>query len=167
MPLADGDQAEDGDVWFRIATQPGHIKQGRVHHSAFSGRAISSPTTNRPWSRELSGRLYSLAGTLDEIEKHAVAYCAAGGGQKKEFVGVMYVKAEDARKAFENYFTTDVNYTPIAGVDLAHADFTFSDWPNPDFDEQALERFRLWFSKMLMALHTPQVKLLPLEFKAN
>ena len=66
MSLSDGDAADDGDIWFRIVTQKDHIVRGRVHHSAFGGSAIAEPgpDMNRPWTRELSGRLRSLASWL-------------------------------------------------------------------------------------------------------
>jgi hypothetical protein len=130
MSLSDGDPAGGGDIWFRIATQQGHLVRGRVHHSAFGGNAIARPTggKNRPWDRELSGRLRTLAGTLEEITHHAEAYCeaeTAKGGGTKTFSGVMYVRVRDAKKSFENILTTAIHYTPL-DKDKAHADLTFN-----------------------------------------
>jgi hypothetical protein len=158
MPLSDGDPAEDGDIWFRIATHRDHLVRGRVHHSAFGGSAIASPkkAKNRPWDRELSGRIRSLAGTLDEITRHAEAYCQR---RAKTFSGVMYVRVRDARKEFENILNTAVHYTPLE-EDSAHADLTFKGWI--DNTKESRERFNLWFSDMLHALHHPgQLEHLP------
>ena len=113
MPLSDGDPAEDGDIWFRVATQDAHLVRGRVHHSAFKGRALAppDPALNRPWALELSGRLRSIAGTVAQIEADAAAYCAKyslPGQGTKIFNGVMYLRAERARSNFENSINTGV-----------------------------------------------------------
>jgi hypothetical protein len=156
MSLSDGDPAGGGDIWFRIATQQGHLVRGRVHHSAFGGNAIARPTggKNRPWDRELSGRLRTLAGTLEEITHHAEAYCeaeTAKGGGTKTFSGVIYVRVRDAKKSFENILTTAIHYTPL-DKDKAHADLTFNGWIG---DTEERQRFNLWFPDMLHALHHP------------
>lgn len=154
MPLSDGDEAPDGDVWFRIVTQKDHIVRGRVHHGAFGGNAISAPKSQRPWSRELSGRLRSLAGTLEDLRLVAEAYCAeqsAKGQGKKEFVGVFYVRARDAKLTFEN-IASSVRFTPRDG-DAAHADFTVHPWIGPTKEDR--ERFNIWLTDVLQALHHP------------
>jgi hypothetical protein len=164
MSLSDGDPADDGDIWFRIVTQQGHLVRGRVHHSALGGNAIARPKEgkNRPWDRELSGRLRTLAGTLDKITQQAQAYCealTARGQGKKTFSGVMYVRVRDAKKSFENILTTAIHYTPLDD-DEAHADLTFNGWIGDTKEEQ--ERFNLWFTDMLHALHHPgQLQYLP------
>ena len=99
MSLSDGDPAPDSDVWFRIATHERHIVRGRVHHSAFGGNAIATPAKekNRPWTRELSGRLRSLVGN---VEEEAHAFCRAQsllGGGEKTFSGVIYIRVAMAR----------------------------------------------------------------------
>jgi hypothetical protein len=163
MLLSDGDPADGGDIWFRIATQQSHLVRGRVHHSAFGGNAIARPTAgkNRPWDRELSGRLRTLAGTLEEITQQAESYCealTARGQGTKRFSGVMYVRVRDAKKSFDNILTTAIRYTPLSD-DEAHADLTFNGWPG-DAEEQ--ERFNLWLTDMLHALHHPsQLHYLP------
>jgi len=164
MSLSDGDLADGGDIWFRIAAQQGHLVRGRVHHSAFGGNAIARPrdSKNRPWDRELSGRLRTLAGTLEEITQHAETYCqalTAQGGGTKTFSGVMYVRVRDAKRSFENILTTAIHYTPL-GDDKAHADLTFNGWIGDTREER--ERFNLWFTDMLHALHHPgQLQYLP------
>jgi hypothetical protein len=157
MSLSDGDPADGGDIWFRIATQQGYLVHGRVHHSAFGGNAIARPKEgkNRPWDRELSGRLRSLAGTLEDIRKHAKAYCEQ---RKKTFAGLMYVRVRDAKKTYEN-ITTEIHYTPLED-DNAHADLTFNGWIGDKKEDR--ERFNLWFTDMLHALHHPrQLQYLP------
>jgi hypothetical protein len=106
MSLSDGDPALDGDIWFRIATQENHIVKGRVHHAAFGGKAISPPppAKGRPWTRELSGRLRSRAGSLEDIEHNAKAYCIAQtalGGGTKTFNGVIFTQVADAKRTYE------------------------------------------------------------------
>jgi len=163
MSLSDGDSPEEGDVWFRIATQPSHLVRGRVHHSAFGGNAIAPPRAdkNRTWTRELSGRLRSMAGTLDEIKRFAETYCEAltnRGGGKATFTGVMYVRVADAKVNYGSC-STAVYYTPL-DEDSAHADFTFTGWIGDGQEEK--DRFKLWFTDLLTALHHPgQLQLLP------
>ena len=161
MPLADGDPAESGDIWFRVATQENHLVRGRVHHSAFKGRALAppDPALNRPWALELSGRLRSIAGNVAQIEADAIAYCAKHslpGQGTKVFNGVMYVHVARARANFENSIDTAVFYTPLMD-DNAHADFTFSRAPSD------AERSRLldWLQDLFEVLHAPQMKHLP------
>jgi hypothetical protein len=124
MSLSDCDPAPDGDFWLRIATQNGHIVRGRVHHSAFGGKAISppAPAKGRPWTRELSGRLRSHAGSLENIEHHAIAFCeaeTARGGGTKTFSGVIYARVADAKKAYETILTTGIHFTPLSTADCA------------------------------------------------
>ncbi len=158
MPLSDGDPAQDGDVWFRVATNESHIRKGCVHHSAFGGNAIAPPAKekNRPCTRELSGRLRSLAGN---VEEEARAFCDAqsqrGGGIK--FSGVMYVHVAKAKLTYENKITTAVHFTPL-DRDKAHADFTFKGW-NEMKDEK--ERFLLWLTDKFEGLHPGQLHHLP------
>jgi len=167
MSLSDGDPAYGGDIWFRIATQQGHIVKGRVHHSAFGGNAIAPPNRakNRPWARELSGRLRSRAGTLDQIVQRAEKYCAdltanAPGQGQKVFSGVAYIRVRDAKVSFEDALTGGVHFTPL--TDPAHADFTFDRWIGNKREER--ERFNLWFTGILKGLHHPgQLDLLPAE----
>jgi hypothetical protein len=70
-----GDAAAEGDVWFRVLTEESYIRKGRIHHSAFTGRAIAKPDAakSRSWSHELSGRLRSRS--ADDILPAAIAYC--------------------------------------------------------------------------------------------
>ena len=160
MSLSDGDPADDGDIWFRIATQQGHIVKGRVHHSAFGGNAIAppSPAKDRPWARELSGRLRSCAGTLDKIAQHADSYCAelttnAPGQGQKVFSGLAYVRVRDAKVSFENALVGGVHFTPL-DADPAHADFTFDRWIGNTREER--ERFNLWFTGILQGRASPR-----------
>jgi hypothetical protein len=162
MALSDGDPADDGDIWFRIATQPGHLVRGRVHHSAFGGTAIAPPKRNRPWNRELSGRLRTLAGTLEAIVTHAETYCAVltrQGQGKKTFSGVMYVRVRDGKRNYDSILATAVHYTPSED-DSAHSDLTFKGWISNSNEDR--ERFNLWFTDILHALHHPgQLEHLP------
>jgi hypothetical protein len=160
MSLSDGDPASDGDIWFRVVTSQDHIRRGRVHHSAFTGNAITAPerTKNRPWARELSGRLRSLVGN---VEQEAIAYCremTAQGGGEKSFHGVIYARVEKLKLTYEydHSIKTAACYTPL-GRDPAHADFTFSAaWPNDEKD-----RMLHWLSDRFEGLHPAQIHLLP------
>ena len=159
MPLADGDVAADGDIWFRVATQQGYLYRGRVHHSAFGGNALSSPKKNRSWSRELSGRLRSLAGTTEEIRADATAFCSkhTKPSATLEFAGVIYVAVTDAKKQIDG-MTTGVRYTPQAD-DPAHADFTFAHWtPVAKADQQ---RLALELVDVFRVLYATQLEFLP------
>jgi len=161
MPLSDGEPADDGDVWFRIATHKDYIKDGRVLHGAFGGRAIGppDPERQRPWDRELSGRLRSLAGSEAQIAAHAEQFCldqTARGGGKKVFHGVMYSRVTEIKKIYKQTIHSNVHFTPDPPSDSAHADLTFSGW-NID-DKPQLEEFTIWLSDNLHALHSIQVE---------
>src|SRR5262245_44457780 len=113
MALSDGDPARDGDIWFRIVTHPDHIKNGRAHHGAFSGNAISAPRKQRPWDRELSGRLRSLAGSHDDVIASAEKYCAdltQRTKQTKTFSGIMYGQTEELRQTYQQTIRTGVYF---------------------------------------------------------
>jgi hypothetical protein len=163
MPLSDADPAPDGDIWFRIITQERYIKKnGRIHHSAFGGKAISrpAPEKRRPWSRELSGRLRSYAGYLEDIRCEAIAFCEriSTAGGKKTFSGIIYARVADAKLAWET-ITTGVHFTPLDN-DKAHADLTFNGWPANESKEEK-ERFLLWLTEKLKGLTSAQLSLLP------
>jgi hypothetical protein len=159
MALADGEPARAGDTWFRIASHKDHIKNGRAQHGAFKGPAISAPdpAKKRPWDRELSGRLRSMAGSRERVIQHAIAFCDAqtkAGGGTKTFVGVMYASIAELATSYQNQVTTRVVYTPKNPDDTAHADLTFADW-NINTRED-LEEFYLWLSDQLQVLHYEQ-----------
>src|SRR4051794_28920385 len=100
MALKDGDAAKDDDVWFRIATRPEQMKFGRPLHGAFTGNAIGKPKKARPWERELSGRLRSLAGSRADVIQHAEQYCAEEtkrGGGTKTFTGLFFANVAELR----------------------------------------------------------------------
>lgn len=165
MSLSDGDTAEDGDIWFRIVTDKNHIKRGRVHHSAFGVNAIAKPNpdNDRPWDREVSGRLRSLSGSVDNIVEFARAYCeelTKGGGGTKTFSGLIFIKVSNANSNFEDQMTTGVYYTPIPEGDIAHADFTFTGWCIESREDK--QRFNMWITELFQAIHHPgQLQLLP------
>jgi hypothetical protein len=70
----------------------------------------------------------------------------------------MYVRVRDAKKTYEN-ITTEIHYTPLED-DNAHADLTFNGWIGDKKEDW--ERFNLWFTDMLHALHHPgQLQYLP------
>jgi hypothetical protein len=160
MAPSDGDPAPDGDIWFRVVTNEKHITRGRIHHSAFKGNAIASPgqTKNRPWARELSGRLRSLAG---DVEQEAITFCremTAQGGGEKLFHGVMYARVPKLKLTYEHdhAIKTAVYFTPL-GRDPAHSDFVFSKpWPNDEND-----RMIHWLSDRFEGLHPAQIHHLP------
>jgi hypothetical protein len=160
MPIADGEPADDGDVWFRVLTEDGYIRKGKLHPHAFKGRAIAPPdnTKKRLWSHELSGQLRSLT---TDVNAEAQAYCdqiSRITKQQKTFSGVMYCSIPDARQTFHSKVSTQVYYTPQPAK-KAHADFTFTE--SADADEAFLDKLRLWLCEILTGLHTAQIKLLP------
>jgi hypothetical protein len=78
-----------------------HREGGRIIKISPSrqGNAIAPPEPgkNRPWQREMSGRLRSRAGTIDQIIQHADAYCdeqTKRGGGTKTFQRVMFSRVE-------------------------------------------------------------------------
>lgn len=164
MPIADGDPADDGDIWFRVLTEDDnkYIRKGKIHPNAFKGKnAIATPDQhkNRPWDHELSGRLRSLT---NDVIAEANAYCeemTSRTGQTKKFGGVMFCSVPEARQTFENTITTRVHYTPLS-TDRAHADLTFTGSANAA--EQVFDNLRLWLCDVVIGLHPAQIeKLLP------
>jgi hypothetical protein len=159
MPPADGDPALDGDIWYRILTHKDYIARGRVQHGALRGRTIKppSPDKQRPWNAELSGRLRSLAGTVEDVRDNAHAYCAT---VHRDFHGLMFQK-EDLRGQMVGDIALGVCYTPIDGGDQAHSDLTFTGAiPFVERSEEH-DRFIIALSKKFHGLHVDQVDLLP------
>jgi hypothetical protein len=158
MPLSDGDAAAEGDVWFRVLTEESYIRKGRIHHSAFTGKATIArphPAKSRSWSHELSGRLRSRS--ADDILPAAIAYCqevSRRAERKKEFAGVMFTRVADARKSFGK-ITIDVHYTPLE-ADLSHADFTFTGSTDADIPDLVNK-----LPDLVTGLHPSQLALLP------
>lgn len=138
MPPNDGEPADADDIWLRNVTDKKHVRaDGRPTSNAFSGRAISPRAPGRPWDHELSGRLLSLT---QNFEAEARKYCADRG---KPFIGVMYAKVERIRRE-TNGVTTNVYYTPINDVDLAHADLTMA-----GSNDDNLGAIRDWLQEVL------------------
>jgi hypothetical protein len=159
MLLLDGDRPADGDVWFRIITSSDHISKGRVHHAAFRKKNFfrpPKPGTNRQWDYETSGRLRSLAGSLDEIAKAAAQYAI---DNKTHYVGVMYPSKQLAC-ATVGSLTLDFCYTPIKDGDQAHADLiTKGIMPADKTPEH--EQLMHDLTDCFKALHAAQIEHLP------
>jgi hypothetical protein len=159
MPLVDGDPAAEGDVWYRILTSDKHITKGRIQHAAFQGKFIKPPPPekNRPWNAEASGRLRSLAGSIDDVRVHCRGYC---GKINRSFYGLMFPKEPLAGQTIES-LEVGIFYTPIEGTDEAHSDLTFTG--NVPFVERSEEHDRLVMalSGKFNALHPDQIALLP------
>jgi hypothetical protein len=117
MPPNAGDPADGWDIWLRNITDKNHIRSdGKLRNNVFTGRAIASSNQARPWDHELSGRLLSLT---NDAESEGRQYCKNRG---RPFMGIMYASVQTLR-ALVGAIRTDVRYTPIQNVDLAHADF--------------------------------------------
>jgi hypothetical protein len=160
MALSDGEPASGDDVWFRIATHKDYIKNGRVLHGAFGGRAIAAPSAEkrRRWDRELSGRLRSRSGSVSDIATHAEQFChdqTALGGGKKIFHGVMYSRVAEIKSIYKNAIVSNVHFTPNPPSDPAHSDLTFTGW---NIDTPELEEFTIWLSDRLHALYPAQLE---------
>jgi hypothetical protein len=126
--VAEGERARDGDVWFRILNSDSQITRGKLNHGAFKGQIRKTKAeASRAWQSEMSGRLRSIAGTVDEIKKHATEYCAK---QNRKFHGVAFSLCGSLRIAFGfEGITSAVHFTPIKDgkyADPAHADLTFA-----------------------------------------
>lgn len=157
MTLSDGDDAPSGDTWFRIATHPDHIKNGRPHHSAFTGNALSKSKDRRPWARELSGRLRSKAGDNESVIDHGRRYCAKLGNNRV-FAGIMFAPSNNLRSSYTangHQIETNVSYTPLPNDD-AHADLTFTPWTIPEGqseeDKSQRQEFYSWLGDHLQVL---------------
>lgn len=161
--LAEGGQASDGDFWFRILTSESLITKGKLHHAAFKGQIKPTKAEkNRSWSSEMSGRLRSIAGSVEEIKTHAADYC---GRKNQKFSGVAFSRCADLRITFpDDPITAAVHLTPIrtgADKDPAHADLTFA---GPVIQPKSEEEGRLLLTLhgRFAALYPDQIdKLLP------
>src|SRR5262245_41998453 len=101
MPPQDGAPADECDVWLRNITNKNHVRpDGRLHNSAFKGKAIARQSGGRPWDHELSGRLLSIT---KQFEAEGQQYCRA---RSLLFVGVMYALVRTLR-ASVNEIKTD------------------------------------------------------------
>jgi hypothetical protein len=122
MPLAPGDSADASDVWHRVLTADYWRKRdGRLHNSAFTGKALAPPKQPRGYTLEFSGRLLSLT---QNVEQEARAFC----NPARRYHGVIFQTVENLRSDGNGFHAstacrTDVIYTPNA--DIAHADIAF------------------------------------------
>jgi hypothetical protein len=158
MALVDGDPAPDGDLWYRILTSDRHITKGRIQHGAFQGKFLNSPPAGkaRPWHAEASGRLRSLAGSINDVETHCHEYCKK---ENRTFYGIMFPKEELAGQTIEN-LAVGIYYTPIEGGDQAHSDLTFTG-SVPVEKTAEYDKFIMALSKKFNAIHPDQINLLP------
>ena len=158
MPIGDGEQADNGDIWFRVLTDDDnkYIKKGKIHPNAFKGKnVVAEPKQQRPWDHELSGRLRSLAGN---VTKEANDYCdemTKKTGQKKTFGGVMFCRVAEARQTFEQTINTDACYTPLS-TDRAHADMVF--FGSKNLSEETFDKLRLWLCELVTGLYPAQIE---------
>jgi hypothetical protein len=155
---ADGDPAPDGDLWYRILTSDKHITKGRIQHAAFKGRFLNPPPPerNRPWTAEASGRLRSLAGTIEAVDAHCKSYCHQFSGK---FCGIIFPKEQLAGQMIEN-LEVGIYYTPSFSGDQAHAALTFTG--NVPVEKTAeYDKFIMELSKRFTAIHPDQLNLLP------
>ena len=134
--MKSGDIVEENDTWFRVITNKDHFKNGRLHHAALKGKAISS-TEAKAWKAELSGRLLSLAGDVFSIKADAErrvnllrerAKQQGNSGNKFQFQGVMYQTAKKIRSF--DFMQAGVVFTPTE-EDKAHADLISYDRDAP------------------------------------
>ena len=158
MPIGDGENADDGDIWFRVLTDDDnkYIKKGKIHPNAFKGKnVVAVPERQRPWDHELSGRLRSL---VSNVIKEANDYCdevTKKSGQKKTFGGVMFCRVVEARQTFERTISTNVCYTPLP-TDGAHADFVF--FGSNNLNEDTFDKLRLWLCELVTGLYPAQIE---------
>lgn len=126
--MKDGDRADDADCWLRNVINAKHARRGVLHHSALKGQLKApSPSRNRPWSHELSGRLLSRT---NDPRVEGESYCAERIKEKVErgeivsstikFVGVAAALVSTLRQV-NGITPVDIIYTPREG-DEAHAD---------------------------------------------
>lgn len=158
MPLADGDPAPDGDLWYRILTSDKHITKGRIQHAAFQGKFLGppKPEKNRSWNAEASGRLRSLAGATQQVDDHCKLYCKE---VNRTFYGIMFPKEPLAGQTIEN-MELGIYFTPIDSGDQAHSDLTFTG-AIPVEKSAEYDKFVMELSKKFNAIHPDQLSLLP------
>lgn len=161
--IVDGERASDGDVWFRILNSDSQIARGKLNHGAFKGQIRKTKAeANRSWLSEMSGRLRSVAGNVEEIKKHASEYCEK---RSRKFYGVAFSRCADLRIDYGFAgITSAVHFTPIKdgkNDDPAHADLTFSGKViEPKSEDE--ERLLLRLHREFIALYPDQMdRLLP------
>lgn len=136
-----GDSADRNDFWFRVLTNTDHVKNGKIHHSAFKGAAaISPPDEKRAWSHEMSGRLRSLAGDptaegyafVDDIRNRKLRNNEIVPA-KIQFSGFMAGEVARIAAKLDSGPEIDVIYTPTA-TDNAHADIAIFNSSDAELD---------------------------------
>ena len=149
--IAEGERASDGDVWFRILNSDSQITRGKLNHGALKAQIRKTKAdAKRAWQNEMSGRLRSIAGTVEEIKKHATEYCEK---QSRKFYGVAFSRCGDLRIEYDfGGITSAVHFTPIKEgkhADPAHADLTFAGKeiePKSEDEERLLLRLHREFN---------------------
>jgi hypothetical protein len=155
--ISDGEPASDGDVWFRILNNKEYIVRGNLHYNAIKGQIRKTLAEDgRPWQYEMSGRIRSIAGTVEQIKEHAVEYCKK---QNRSFHGVALSKCKGLSIDFEGIKSV-VHFTPIKEekyADPAHADLAFFGKTIEPYSEEE-ERLLLLLQKKLSALYPEQME---------
>jgi len=120
MPLADGDPAPEGDVWYRSLTSDKHITKGiRMRHlkAIFSRSLLPTRTVTGTQKRRPPP---ITRGSLDDVARTARTTVGRSTARSTAF---MFPKEPLAGQTIEN-LQVGIYYTPIDGRDLAHSDLT-------------------------------------------
>ena len=141
----------DCECWYRLLTNRDHVTRDKtVHYQALKRGAFQLPEQDRPWARELSGRLSSLVADIcaeAEVEVERIRRLFVERGQKVPskicFAGVACSAGYELRTTIE-VVRTDVVYSP-SSTDDAHSDvITYQTVSDEDLDP-----VRNWLMKTL------------------
>jgi hypothetical protein len=133
--VTNGEAATDDECWFRVITNANWVNaDGTISEQALKGNAFRVPNNDRPWSRELSGRLLSLVADLardgaEFVEK--TRKLQRKPSKHLVFAGVLCGTRKNLRGLVHHQMRTDVIHTPISPpdewADHAHSDFVVFD----------------------------------------
>lgn len=131
------------DTWYRPINDPKWIRDGRIHHSAFGGKAITDRNSDpHVGNAEVSGRLFSQTGTVAALiataEKRVRELKQKPGvSSKLKFAGVARVRVDDARR--REILRSEVLYDPTP-VDNAHSDVILLERNSLEFQSLEMKR---------------------------
>jgi hypothetical protein len=161
--LVENQSVPDSECWSRVLTNIDHVtRNGTVHLSALRGQGVFCDTTIPGFTKELTGRLVSLLQTVpDDVIAEATARLdrvrqnfnknGKTVPSKLTFVGVACATAAELRVPV-NTPVTDVVYTPMPGVDTAHADVVAN-----VANEGELDNIRAWLTRQLRVIKSNEL----------
>ncbi len=160
--------AHKADVWYRILTHKDNAKNGKVHHSAFTGKNVFTLRETAPMGTDLSGRLLSYSGSCKDIKTFGEARAKEIADKVEaklgkvpsyiRFVGVAAASACELRKWAD--LPCDAIYEPEP-KDTAHANLAFTSVEPGHFTDNDIKRALALKLALLEADHLAPVFSLP------